>query len=55
MTVMIIGSTLLMLVLNTPVNLNEAVSTYSDTYGVMKKDHYLYLVLRGCLSIVSVR
>ncbi|XP_076460215.1 uncharacterized protein LOC143293145 [Babylonia areolata] len=53
MTVTILTSTFLMVLLNSPININEAVSLYSHHYGMLDRDHYLYLVLRRCFSIVS--
>ncbi|KAL8558390.1 hypothetical protein ACOMHN_019799 [Nucella lapillus] len=52
-TVTILTSTFLMVLLNTPININEAVSLYSEVYGMYKRDHYLYLVMRRCFSIIS--
>ncbi|KAL8558397.1 hypothetical protein ACOMHN_019805 [Nucella lapillus] len=53
MTVTILVSTFLMVLFNTPTNINEAVSMYSQHYGVVKRDHYLYIVVRTCFSLVS--
>ncbi|KAL8558398.1 hypothetical protein ACOMHN_019806 [Nucella lapillus] len=53
MTLTILTSTFLMLFFNTPANINEAVSTFSDNYGMLKQERYLYLVLRSGFSQVS--
>ncbi|KAL8616841.1 hypothetical protein ACOMHN_041760 [Nucella lapillus] len=52
-TVTILGSTFLMLILNTPVNINEVVTVYLPHYGILKKEYYLYMVLRSCFAIIS--
>ncbi|XP_076460209.1 uncharacterized protein LOC143293170 [Babylonia areolata] len=52
-TRVILGSTFLMLMLNTPVNINEVVATHLPHYGILRREHFLYKVLRSCFSIIN--
>ena len=55
MTATILTSTFLTIFFNTPININEAVSLYTSDYGMVKKEHYLYILMRSYFSIMSVR
>nr|KAG5710420.1 hypothetical protein BaRGS_022238 [Batillaria attramentaria] len=54
MTMTILGSTFLVILFNSPININEAVAMYYPEYGILSREHYLYMALRNIFSVLSL-